>query len=228
MSNLNIFKKYNTPQKGYKFYKDLIKIRGHKCECCGNTEWLGKPINLQVHHIDGDKTNNTLDNLQLLCPNCHSYTDNFGIANKNNLTTISDADFITALKNSYTIREALLKLNLSDAGGNYIRAKRIIDLYNINLLEKEKSEPLKQCPECGKIILGSSTYCIKCAQLKARTIKRPNRDELKKMIRTENFTSIGKKYNVSDNAIRKWCKSEGLPSTKKVINSYSDDEWKLI
>jgi 5-methylcytosine-specific restriction endonuclease McrA len=38
---------------------------------------LGQPINLEVHHIDGDRTNNSLENLQLLCPNCHSYTTNF-------------------------------------------------------------------------------------------------------------------------------------------------------
>ena len=55
----------------------LVKLRGHKCECCGLTEWLNKPITLEVHHKDGDRTNNSLDNLELLCPNCHSYTPNW-------------------------------------------------------------------------------------------------------------------------------------------------------
>ena len=55
----------------------LIKLRGRQCECCKLTEWYGKPINLEVHHINGDRTNNSLENLQLLCPNCHSYTENW-------------------------------------------------------------------------------------------------------------------------------------------------------
>lgn len=42
------------------------------------------------------------------------------------------------------------------------------------------------------------------------------------------FTAIGKMFNVSDNAIRKWCDAEHLPRTKKEINSYSDEEWDLI
>ncbi len=53
----------------------LLKLRGNICECCGRSEWLNFPIKLELHHVDGDRTNNTLSNLQLLCPNCHSYTD---------------------------------------------------------------------------------------------------------------------------------------------------------
>ena len=52
-------------------------IKEHKCECCGLSEWLGQPIPLELHHIDGDRTNNVLSNYQLLCPNCHSFTDNY-------------------------------------------------------------------------------------------------------------------------------------------------------
>ena len=54
------------------------------------------------------------------------------------------------------------------------------------------------------------------------------RDELKVLIRTTSFTAIGKKYGVSDNAVRKWCKTCNLPYRKKDINSYSDEEWEKI
>jgi len=59
------------------FKKHLIKKRGHRCEKCGNTEWLGEKIPLEIHHIDGDRTHNTEDNLQLLCLNCHGLTKNW-------------------------------------------------------------------------------------------------------------------------------------------------------
>ena len=45
------------------------------------------------------------------------------------------------------------------------------------------------------------------------------------MIRTMSFTSIGQKYGVSDNAVRKWCATEKLPTKKSVINSMTDEEW---
>ena len=38
---------------------------------------MGYPIMLELHHIDGNHNNNKLENLQMLCPNCHSITDNF-------------------------------------------------------------------------------------------------------------------------------------------------------
>jgi Zn finger protein HypA/HybF involved in hydrogenase expression len=52
------------------------------CWSCGITEWNNRPIVLEVEHIDGDSTNNTPKNLQLLCPNCHSQTDTYKGRNK--------------------------------------------------------------------------------------------------------------------------------------------------
>lgn len=70
-----------------KLKEKLIKcgLKENKCENpeCGMIEWLGKPITCQLHHIDGNHMNNSLSNLQILCPNCHSQTDNYcGNANK--------------------------------------------------------------------------------------------------------------------------------------------------
>lgn len=61
----------------------LIKERGHICESCKNTEWLGQIIKLEIHHIDGNRTNNEPINLSLLCPNCHSVTDGWRKRGKN-------------------------------------------------------------------------------------------------------------------------------------------------
>lgn len=71
--------------RGSDLMKRLIKKIGreYKCECCGISEWNNKPISLQIHHIDGDHLNNKLENLQILCPNCHSQTKNYsGRSNK--------------------------------------------------------------------------------------------------------------------------------------------------
>lgn len=57
-------------------------LKEKKCECCGITSWNGKEISFQLHHIDGNKNNNTLSNFEILCPNCHSQTDNYGSKNK--------------------------------------------------------------------------------------------------------------------------------------------------
>jgi hypothetical protein len=57
--------------------KRILKYKENKCECCGITEWNNSPITLQLHHINGNRCDNRLENLQLLCPNCHSQTDNF-------------------------------------------------------------------------------------------------------------------------------------------------------
>lgn len=223
MNKDTVFKKYDKPLKGGVLLPFLIEIRGHKCEQCGNTHWLGQLITLQVHHIDGDKTNNTLENLQLLCPNCHSYTDNFG--SKNIKQKISDEDFIKSLQENSSIRQALFALGLSDASGNYKRAKKLIEENNI-----VKLAPLKnKCLKCGKEISKGSLYCVDCFNLEQRKVKdRPLRNELKYLIRNFPFTQIGKQYNVSDNTVRKWCLADRLPTTKKEIKSYSEEEWNLL
>lgn len=62
----------------------LINSRGHRCESCNNSEWLGRPITLELDHIDGDHENNSEYNLKLLCPNCHSQTSTYKGKNKGN------------------------------------------------------------------------------------------------------------------------------------------------
>lgn len=52
-------------------------LKENRCELCGLTEWLGKPLSMALHHVNGHGRDNRLENLQLLCPNCHSQTDNF-------------------------------------------------------------------------------------------------------------------------------------------------------
>ena len=69
----------STDIQSNKVRKKLLNegYKEHRCECCNLTEWLGDPIPLELHHIDGDRNHNELSNYQLLCPNCHAKTDSY-------------------------------------------------------------------------------------------------------------------------------------------------------
>jgi hypothetical protein len=70
-----------------KFIKQyLIELRGEKCECC---DWNKRNVHsgnipIELNHIDGNFTNNHIDNLELLCPNCHSLTKTYKSLNTGN------------------------------------------------------------------------------------------------------------------------------------------------
>jgi Zn finger protein HypA/HybF involved in hydrogenase expression len=57
-------------------------LKANECEECGLTEWRNRPLSMALHHINGDGQDNRLENLSLLCPNCHSQTPNFGVKNQ--------------------------------------------------------------------------------------------------------------------------------------------------
>ena len=204
----------------------LVKLRGRKCEKCGLQEWQGQKIPLQVHHIDGNHYNNVIDNLQILCPNCHAQTDTYAGHNKNRVS-ISDEEFIEALKNESSIYAAIKKLGMSSGKYAYERANQLVIENNIVFNTNKKQYT---CKKCGSLITAEATYCSKCAHELTRKVERPSREELKQLIRTTSFLGIARLYNnkITDNGIRKWCESYNLPKTKKEINSYSDEEWELI
>jgi len=71
----------NRPQTSRTHLKQrLLKagLKENRCELCGISEWLGKPLNMQLHHLNGDGSDNRLENLELLCANCHSQTSTYG------------------------------------------------------------------------------------------------------------------------------------------------------
>ena len=106
--------------------------------------------------------------------------------------------------------------------------KNIKRLREMGLLGEPKAT-VSYCKDCGKILSNASaTRCSNCSSKASRIVERPNRSELKDLIRSTPFTAIGSMYGVSDNAIRKWCNNEKLPSTKKDIVKYSDEEWEKL
>lgn len=69
----------NSNYQSNKLRKRLIEanLKEAKCDCCNRSTWNGMPIPLELHHINGDNTDNRLANLQILCPNCHAQTENY-------------------------------------------------------------------------------------------------------------------------------------------------------
>lgn len=88
------------------------------------------------------------------------------------------------------------------------------------------------CPNCGIAYKDyHADMCVDCWNfiknnfIKGTGVERPSRDILKSKIRTSSFLQIGREYNVSDNAVRRWCVAYGLPYSSSVIKSLSDEEW---
>jgi hypothetical protein len=79
-----------------------------------------------------------------------------------------------------------------------------------NNLLNYKIESTGKCPSCEEDVYGTKYCSVECAAFSRRKVKRPDRDALKKMLATSNYSAIGRKYNVSDKTISKWAKNYGL------------------
>ena len=103
------------------------------------------------------------------------------------------------------------------------------DPYKLARLKEKRIKMI--CPKCGNPKSEKSSLCNSCAA-KARIVpfeEMPvTRNELKSLIRSTPFTQIGVKYNVTDNAVRKWCDKFNLPRKVSDIKKYTDEEWELL
>ena len=145
-------------------------IKEWKCECCGRSEWLGDKIPLELHHKDGNHLNNSFDNIEFLCPNCHAKTDSY-------------------------------------------RGKNI-----------GKGQKSRKCKVCGKPITrwAKNGICSECSHKIQRKVNRPEKEVLKSLLHEYSFVAVSKMFGVSDNAVRKWCKSYGL-STRSCDYKLNND-----
>ncbi len=109
----------------------LLLERGHRCEECNLTEWNNIPITLELEHVDGDRKNNTKENLKLLCPNCHSQTPTWRRASKRgwNKQKHSDEEIIEAIQSCYNLNQVLVYLDLRyGSAGTIIK---VMDKYKV-------------------------------------------------------------------------------------------------
>ena len=102
----------------------------YECERCGISKWNGEHLTLELEHINGNRRDNRIENLKLLCPNCHSQTETWRKRNKpvtNQDVEVTDDELKEALREAISIRQALLKVGLVVKGSNYNRAKKLVE-----------------------------------------------------------------------------------------------------
>ncbi len=189
---------------------NLIKVCGNQCNICGYNRAISA---LEFHHINPEEKEYGLASMGT----CHQLEKDLEEVKKCILVCSNCHREIH--EGFYTKDELFLKkIYLDDI------ANELINDRNSKLEEKHY-----YCPSCGKEITRMAQYCSDCANKNKRIVKeRPTREELKQLIRTTPFTKIGQQFEVSDNAIRKWCKAENLPSRANEIKKYTNEEWELI
>ena len=184
----------------------MVYVMGGCCQCCGynNTNTA-----LEFHHLNSEEK-------------LFGISDN---ANRSWATVRLELQkCIMVCANCHReIHAGLIDDSLLQSSFSEEKAKEVDDI-----VESLKQKTLFVCKDCGVEVSKNHYYCTKCAAKRKQMVIRPNRDELKTLIRTKSFTEIGKQFKGSDNAIRKWCKAEGLPSKKQDIKLYTDEEWKFI
>lgn len=115
----------------YVIHHNLIQYR---CGECALESWRGKQLTLELHHINGDSSDNRLENLIFLCPNCHSLTPSFkNRFNKKRLTNVSDEDILNVVTVSKNIRQICKKLKIRADGDNYGMIRRRLRMLGVSL-----------------------------------------------------------------------------------------------
>jgi 5-methylcytosine-specific restriction endonuclease McrA len=118
-------------------YRERIDIEQHsKCAICKiDKEWNNKPLKFELDHINGNRQDESRENLRLLCPNCHSQTETYKIGNNKQVGKVqyTDEQIIQALKENTSGYSAIKSLGMNPHGGNYVRIRKIIKKYNLNL-----------------------------------------------------------------------------------------------
>jgi hypothetical protein len=280
-----IFKQNSEYSSMVNIKKKLINYYKWKYECssCKLSEWLGQIIPIEIDHINGIHTDNRIENLRFLCPNCHALTDTYKGKNIKNKDHSKEKYENIKIKNTCSIcnnkkyehssycKKCYLVMKDKKLNNNSKIIKKCIDCDKeikkdsercISCYKKAKKEGnfekephniknMKKCEDCNKyiskksircrlchyalmksksnnnfkegiknkcidcdtIVYNKASRCVGCYRIHSRKVERPSYEQLIKDKETLSMVQIGKKYNVSDNTIRKWIKKYEFQTT---------------
>lgn len=194
-----------------------LSLAEYVCGICNmDPIWNGKSLSLHIDHINGIRNDNRLENLRFLCPNCHSQTETYCTLNKDSkkISSFQIEDIIEIIQESKTLTSVIRKLGVLDTEVNRIRILKMMEQNSLSFPnddssseDKEISKKHTKCERCSNIKpLNKCKYCPKCSSFLQRKVERPNLGDLVKDVQELGYSATGRKYGVSDNAIRKWLK----------------------
>ena len=180
-----------------------------KCYVCGISEWRGQQLSLELEHKNGNRHDNRIENLELLCPNCHSLTATYRGRGKRQVC-------VPKRKEKFGIEDNIA-----------------IDIPREELQKMIIEEPIKNV--CKKIgfsyretirYLRKNSFIIPSSRQKNETKRKFNvsKEELEKLISTTSMLAIGRMFGVSGNAVRKRAKLFGI--LDKACRKYTTKEIK--
>ncbi len=196
-----------------KLIRDGLKLA--MCESCRLQTWLNQKIPLELHHLNGDRHDNRLENLQILCPNCHALTENYANrAINKSLTSIQSEipQFVSEVEANHRPITVLV----FDSQAHYT-AWQAVNPELTKLIEqghqRSTIDKRTNCLFCNQLLStpDQDTYCsLHCFRMASRKATRPSKEELEKLVWEVPTSRIAKQFKVSDAAIAKWCRTYGI------------------
>lgn len=181
---------------------DFTRHNGNICDTCRNQLNFEQRVVAKIHFVK--KTGGK-------CQKC-GYCNNLSALDFHHLEerTLARGKSLSNYKNKFVeeeIDKCILLCKNCHAEEHNPRMKILDenDIYFGVIRERE-------CFNCGNKTTGNIYCCHKCSREYERKVKRPTKEELESLIAKNSWTALGKKFNVSDNAVRKWAKSYGLIS----------------
>ena len=205
-------KKYNSNKLKNILYREQIKEE--KCEKCGiDPEYNGLPFAMHLDHINGNNKDNQIENLRILCPNCHSQTTTYCTGQTcKHIPRISKEQLLQDIKKFKTLTLIAEKNNVSHATiVSWIKAEGLYEIY----LEISK-EPKKEykCSKCNTELThnNKSKLCQDCKT------KRPTREKLLEDLQEfKTIIAIAKKYETSGCSVKRWIKKYEITNFKNIL-----------
>ncbi len=194
----------NSPYKngGGSLKRKLLKHNLIKDECtkCGlGNEWQKKPITLHLDHINGIPNDNRLENLRVLCPNCHSQTETFGGKNVKKKKVKNKKKYKYYMCN---------EINSTAYKHMCINCYKTTPRKDINNKKKQihKNKKINLC-KCGNNKNYRAKQCEPCYRKSCEKIQWLPYEELKKLVEETSYSEAGRRLGVSNNAIKKRLKN---------------------